>query len=338
MFCWPQSAFAARPLASGVFWQIDGARLASWSDAKLASEVALLKRAGLDTLIIHHTVRWDSKTGQYVTFVPNTVFPLYPEAKNRDALGAIFKAAEEQHVKIVLGDIPAPSDIIYKNPQQAIHTWLSEDANNYRRALIEKYKDSPSFYGYYISNELNPRNINAAQKKEWIDATRKVAQLVKGIKPDLTVIHPIGLYAQWTKDSDGLERPHAPSPDYLNAFWRDWVKEIPQIDAWMMIDGIGTSLASLQSTDVAQTWGAQLAHDFHKQFWVDVENAVMGNKGYFSFPFDRLKASLVVAAKHGDYIVLFEYLSYMSPNNDRVASQNLYLDYLQYYDRMMEDH
>jgi hypothetical protein len=332
-----QAALAAPSPATGVFWQINTARLATFSDTQLAHEVSLLKRAGFDTLIIQYTAQWDSKAERYQSFVPNEYFSVYPQIEKRDPLAAIFKAAQAQQVKVIVGDFLAPPDIRYKNPQQAFGHFLSQDANNYRRALLEKYKDSPAFDGYYIANEPNPRSITSEQKLLWMDATRQVAKLVKSIKPDLVVVHSIGLYAQWLKDDKGVEHPYAPTAEYLDAFWRDWVKDIPEIDAWMVIDGIGTSMASLKTTDVAQQWGAKLTHEYDKQFWVDVENAVMGRKGHYPFPLEKLQASLDVAAKHADKIVLFEYLNYMSPNNGRAEAQNLYLDYLQYFDRKQAD-
>jgi len=336
LFSWLQPASAGQPLAKGVFWQLNGARLELWSDEQLAREVALLKRAGLEVLIIQYGASWNNTAGQYQTYIPNAEFPLIPQAVNRDPLAAVFKAARQHRVKVVLGDFLIPQSLRYKDLPQALEAWLSEKANRFRRELIEKYKDDPSFYGYYIPNEPNPYYVEN-RKAEWVEATRKVAALVKEAKPDLTLMHSIGLYAQWKKEGDGTLRPYAPSVEYLDAFWRDWFKGIPQIDVWMIIDGIGTSMASLQSTDTAQAWGAQLSREHGKAFWVDVENAVMGNKGHYPFPFSRLKASLDVAAKHTDHIVLFEYLGYMSPNSNKIEAQNLYLDYLQYHARLSPD-
>src|SRR5690625_6871835 len=45
------SAIADRALATGTFWQLGKTRLESWSDEQLAAEVAVVKEAGMDTIL-----------------------------------------------------------------------------------------------------------------------------------------------------------------------------------------------------------------------------------------------------------------------------------------------
>jgi hypothetical protein len=60
-----------------------------------------------------------------------------------------------------------------------------------------------------------------------------------------------------------------------------------------------------------------------------VENAVMGRQ-YNSYTIGQLASSLDVAVKYADKIVLFEHLNYMTPNNNKPTSKQLYGDYIKY--------
>lgn len=325
----PAAAQTGKALATGTFWQLGQTRLNNWSDQQLADEVAEVKRAGMDTILIHYSAMWESPVKSYRTFAPNDSFATFHEFTHRDPLRAIFRAAERHNVKIILGDFLIPPDLRYEQPEEAIAIWLSPKALAFRRHLINKFADSPSFVGYYISNEPNPYKVQKAGP-QWVEATRTLARFIREQKSDLKIIHSIGLYAEWHAESQGKRHPSAPSPAYLDQFWRPWIEGIPEIDIWMMIDGIGTSLSYLEHADKAQAWGRTIAHEAGKTFWVDVENAVMGAKGYHAFPMKRLQESLEVAAKYADKIVLFEHLSYMSPNSRKPAAQQLYREYLQY--------
>lgn len=325
-----QSETGMKPLASGTFWQIGTGRLATWTDGKLSDEVAVVRDMGMDVILIQYSAHWDALKKAYQTFVPNNSFELYPGLSDRDPLGAIFRAAERTGVKIIVGDFLTPPPLRYEQPKLAFEYWLSTEAMEFRRTIIERYKDSPSFYGYYISNEPNPRSVQSPEdKNRWIQSTKEVTNYIKSLKSDLKIVHSIGLYAEWVGGG-----PTPPSRAYLDAFWRPWVSELNNVDIWMVIDGIGTSMSVLSHTGMAQEWGKELAHSHNKEFWVDVENAVMTTE-FKPFPIEKLAMSLGVAARHADKIVLFEHLSYMSPNSSNPDAPKLYSDYLQYRETIL---
>src|SRR5690606_31371327 len=119
---------------------------------------------------------------------------LFAGLENRHPLRAIFREAEKQNVKIILGDFLAPMNLRYTEPERAFETWLSPEAEKFRRALVEEFKDSPALGGYYIANEPNFHRVQGEEaRRRWIDSTRKVAQFIKSIKPDLKIIQSIGL-------------------------------------------------------------------------------------------------------------------------------------------------
>lgn len=324
-------ASAIEPVASGTFWQINTSRLADWSDAQLADEVSAVKKAGMDTIIIHYTAGWNPQSQKYQSFFHGDGFSTFDSLDNRQPLHAIFKAAEKQDVKIVLGDFLAPSNLRYTDASKALQEWTSLQSQQFRRSLITTFKDSPSFYGYYIANEVYPSRVKSNEDQLlWITATQQVTHFVKQLKPDLKIIHPIGLYPQWHFDEEGKRTLSAPSQEFLQQFWQPWMQQLKDVDIWMTIDGVGTAMATLQNSDQAQLWIGEMAHDAGKEYWVDVEDAVMNNKGYHSFTMDQLEKSLKVASKHADKIVLFEHLLYMSPHSTRKTARQLYQDYLTY--------
>ena len=328
-----QASQAMPPIATGTFWQLGATRLSQpqWTDAGLAAEVAAVKRAGMDTIIIHYSAHWNTAKGEYETFVPNAGFPLFSGLEGRHPLRAIFQAAEKESVKVIIGDFLVPTDLRYTQAAKAFEIWTSPAAQTFRRQLIEEFKDSPSFSAYYLANEPNQYRIQSeADRKLWLSSTQKVARRIKQLKPDLKLIHSIGLYAQWHPDASGVLKPAPPSREYLDVFWRPWVQRIPEIDIWMLIDGIGTMMSTVKHTDMAQQWGKELVRGAGKEYWVDVENAVMNSRGYYAFSLETLVDSLQIAAKHADKIVLFEHLNYMSPNSSKDASKALYQDYLEY--------
>jgi hypothetical protein len=107
------------------------------------------------------------------------------------------------------------------------------------------------------------------------------------------------------------------------------VEQVDQVDAWMIIDGVGTGLSNLTHTDKSQAWCAGLCKEYGKQYWTDVENAVMGAKSY-PFSMSRFEKSLRVAAKYADVIVTFDYAHYMSKQSDKEKARQLYEDYKKY--------
>ena len=226
-----RNVLAIEPVASGTFWQLNASRLKTWSDAQLTAEVAAVKQAGMDTIIIHYTAVWNAPSQQYQTFFHGAGFPVFDNLKNRHPLQAIFKAAEKQKIKIVLGDFLAPSDSRYTNTAKAMQEWTSPKSQEFRRSLIQAFQNSSSFYGYYIPNEVYPSRVeNNDDQLWWIKSTQEIAHFVKQLKPDLKIIHPIGLYPQWHFDDEGKRTLSAPSQEFLQQFWQPWMQQIKDVD------------------------------------------------------------------------------------------------------------
>lgn len=317
----PPAPSLRRPaLLDGAFWAFGYDHWAQTfaTDARLAAEVEVGHRIGLDTLILYTL---NGQDGSYSTVAPDTPLPMSAAWRGRDPLEAILSVADRLGVRVYLGDAQPTG---WNRPVGDEATEVHAVLDAYRAALIRRYEHHPSFVGYYLNFECCPA--------EWDNdptvparLANDTAELVKRLCPRLVMIQPIGLY-QWRDAPDGPWR-HVTPPE-LERFWRPWIAAAPAIDIYLAIDGVGTNLAPLGFTDVNQACLRRLCEEAGKTFWVDVENADFSD--YTSMPMARLQASLEVAAQHGEQLVTFCYLNYMSPNNGREGSARLYREYAAY--------
>lgn len=334
---------APLPLLDGGFWQLGPDILKQYSDDDLAQEVKDMHRLGMHVLIIQYAVEpnWADSQEDSVSYISNTVYPVHPAFKNRKAFSTIFRAADQYGMHVYLGgmQLKHPIEDDYENN---VARWSSDRALKFRKQLIERYAGYQSFKGFYIPNEPNPYTLIAKRCDPdlLIQATAKVAQAVKAVKTDLNVVMPIGLYLRPTGRGDYI---HASRQD-LDLFWRPWVEQLEHVDTWMVIDGLGTRLSDLDHTAMAQHWARDLAHEFEKTYWTDVENAHMytdaqGRYHGEPLPLADLIRSMSVASRFADQTITFDYLHYMSQrssNPQAVRLHQAYQKYIQAFDDVAE--
>jgi len=322
-----------RPVLDGGFWQVGPGLCRTFTDQMLAAEVGNFKAQGMDLLMVQYsTAQYDHDAETYYAYVDTDIFPMHPELVGRDPIGSILAAADKHGVRVVLGGMlmPMPRTVNY---EQNIAIWTSEKAMNYRRTILKKFAHHPSLWGWYTPNEPNPALLysSGCDPQKMIDATKQVIALVKETNPKLKTVKSIGLYRE-PKEVDGSTVYALVSREYLDSFWRPWVSQLTNVDAWMVIDGVGTELSNLTHTDMAQEWAASLCKEFGKEMWSDVECAHMGASSY-PFTIEELIPSLRVAANHADVIVTFDYAHYMSKLSTKEAARKLWQDYAEYYIR-----
>lgn len=315
-------ALRRAPLLDGAFWAFHYENWAQHyaTDAALAAEVDRAHAAGLDLIILYTITGAD---GVFSTAVPGTNLPQSPWWQGRDPVEAILARADTLGMQVYLSDTsPDGFDRPVATEQAAA---VTQTLTAYRRQSLARYQAHPSLTGYYINYECCPDNFGN-DPAEPARLAQELAALVKAECPRLRVVQPVGLYG-WR------ESPNAPwatvTPDPLERFWRPFMQATPDVDAFMVIDGVGTGLAPLNYTDANQARLRALCEETGKAMWTDVELAVMGDK-YESMSLGRVAASLEVAARHADTIVGFCYINYMSPANGRELSARLYRDYQAY--------
>ncbi len=323
-----------QPLLDGGFWQLGPGILEHYSDSDLEDEVKDMHDLGMRILIVQYAVEpnWEAEQEDYVAYIRNAVYPLHPAFKDRNPFGAIFRAADRHDMQVYLGGMLLKQPL-EENYEAKVDRWASERAIRFRKEIIARYAGYQSFKGYYIPNEPNPYVLVAKRCDPdlLLAATAKVAEAVKSVKPDLEVVMPIGLYLRPTGRGGYL---HASRQD-LDLFWRPWVEQLEQVDTWMVIDGLGTRLSDLDHTAIAQRWAHDLAHEFGKAYWTDVENARMytDDQGrYHSEPFEfgELVRSMAVASRFADRTVTFDYIHYMSQRSSRPEAVRLNRAYQKY--------
>lgn len=322
------------PVLDGGFWQLGPGILAQYSDEDLQAELKDMHGLGMDILVIQYAVEpnWEPGQEDYVAYLPNTVYPVHPAFKSRKPFSAIFRTADQLGMRVYVGGmlLKHPIEDDYENN---INRWSSKKALRFRKELIARFAGYQSFAGYYIPNEPNPYTLIAKRCDPdlLIQATAKVAEAVKSVKPDLEVVMPIGLYLRPTGRGGFI----LASEKDLQMFWQPWIERLEQVDTWMVIDGLGTGLSNLDHTAMAQRWARSLAHMFGKAYWTDVENAHMytdlGGR-YHSEPFElaELVCSMSVASRFADQAVTFDYIHYMSRRSTKPAAVQLHRAYQKY--------
>ncbi len=325
----PPAPRLRRPaLLDGAFWAFHYPHWAErWDDAALAAEVDHAHAIGLDTLILYTVSGGD---GEWSTVMPDAPLPQMEAWAGRDPLKVILSRADALGMRAYIGDAP-PTGYSLPGEEQAVMAESRERLDAYRSALLERYGAHPSLVGYYLNFELCPANfgndptVPAAQ-------VQQLAALISGLRPDLEIVLPLGLYRWRDTPEDNWEFV---GPEQLRAFWHPFIAAVPDVDVIMVIDGRGTGLSPLALTDLNQAAVRAVCDELGKTMWTDVECAVMGARGYYSFPIGRLAASMEVAAQHADRLVTFDYPNYLSPTNGREPSARLYEDYREYRNTLL---
>jgi uncharacterized protein DUF4434 len=336
-----KDALLPPPVLDGGFWQLGPGILEHYSDEDLQAEIEDMHGLGMKVLIIQYAVEPNWKPGQddYVAYISNTVYPVHPAFKGRNPFGMIFRTADRLGMRVYLGGmlLKQPFEEDYENN---VARWSSDEALRYRKELVARFAGYQSFAGYYIPNEPNPYVLVAKRCDPdlLLAATAKVVEAVKSVKPDLEVVMPIGLYLRPTGRGSYL---HASRQD-LDLFWRPWIERLDQVDTWMVIDGLGTRLSDLDHTAMAQRWARDIAHEFGKAYWTDVENARMYTDAqgrYHSEPFEfgDLVRSMSVASRFADEAITFDYIHFMSQRSSKPEAVRLYEAYQKYVRAFEED-
>lgn len=322
------------PVLDGGFWQLGPGILEHFSDEDLEAEIKDMHDLGMRILIIQYMVEpnWEAGQKDYVAYIRNTVYPMHPAFKDRNPFGAIFRAADRNNMRVYLGGMLLKQPI-EQDYEANVARWSSKRAIRFRKEIVTRYAGYQSFAGYYIPNEPNPFLMIAKRcdPDVLLTATGKVVDAVKSVKPDLDVVMPIGLYLRPTGKGSHL---YTTRHD-LDLFWRLWVESLTSVDTWMVIDGIGTGMSDLDHTAMAQSWARDLAHEYGKSYWTDVENARMytDTEGlYHSQPLSLgdLVRSISVASRFADQTVTFDYIHYMSRRSNRPEAVRLFEGYSQY--------
>ena len=314
----------------GGFWQLGPGILGQFSDEELAREVSYMNDLGMDIIMIQYSVMpiWQKGQEDYIAYVPNSVYPLHPAFQNRAPFESVLDAADKEDMQVYIGGMLIRKPF-KENYREYVSNWCSIKALKFRLELIERFSAHPSFRGFYCPNEPNPAKLaqNGLDPEVLLRATKRVTSFLKSLKPDLEIVKAIGLYLE----PDGKGGHEYASREYLDDFWRPFVSGLEDVDVWMVIDGVGTGLSNIKHTAMSQEWAMNLAHEYGKEYWTDVENARMGYvNGKYSaepFPMSKLEKSLEVASRFAKRMVTFDYLHYMSRQSQKEKARALHRDY-----------
>ena len=159
--------------------------------AQWESYIDEMAKINIRCIIVNVTVQFRTMFGQNTAHYPSKLYPR-SDIRSNDPIRAILRAAERnsQHVFIGLGhtyggNLPNTTDIMDE--------------------LFALYSDSPAFYGWYESEEVNIRKNNAVLE-QW-KKLRAHASLLSPVKP--IMISPYSCGLEYDEKTGGVH------PDFL---------------------------------------------------------------------------------------------------------------------------
>ncbi len=323
------------PVLNGAVWELSPDTLARYTDEDLEAQVKDMHDLGMRVLIIRYIADPARDDGQedYVAYISSSVFPTHPAFKDRKPFSAIFRAAVQHDMRVYLGGLPFKQPI-EQDYEANIDQWSSPRAIQYRQEFIERYAGYRSFAGYYVPNTPDPSVLiaNRCDPDCLLTATADVVNAVKSANPGLDIVMPIGLYQRPNGKGGYLYT----SAQDLKLFWRPWVQQLSGVDTWMVIDGLGSRLSTLDHTAMAQRWARDLAHEFDKSYWTVVETQQMKNNSDGQAPgkpfsLGALVRSLSIATRFADQTIASDYLNAMGQQSPNPVAVRLHGAYTKYF-------
>jgi hypothetical protein len=278
-------------LITGTFLQLDYTNTrdqeGSWKD-----ELKAMKDAGLDLLIVP---AYSGSTG-----------PVY------SVMDELFAEANRQGISIMIGTFSNHSyywtDLSKKQLSETLEKTKAEITDLYNR-----YGDNPAFYGWYITDEIDEKDLIPSK----FDLTTwYYSEQVNHIK-SLTPEKPIMLSPSYESNT---------SPKWWEEKY-DKFLEVVKIDILGPQDSVG---AKRSTPEMVSTFfqAFKNACDKHGvRLWADVE--IFDIDVWLPADIDLVKRQLFAVEPFVEKVVIFEFNHYMNPykNNN---TKKLYENYLQW--------
>ncbi|MEX2310362.1 MAG: DUF4434 domain-containing protein [Pirellulales bacterium] len=300
----------SRPGATGAFIQIR--RLAENSASWWRAELALMKRIGMDTLVVNYVAR------DNVYFYPTSVSGGVPGAV--DSIENILDAADEHRMKVFLG-LHMDHDQ-YRSSSFDLQANLSQGQAELNE-LWTRYGSHASLAGWYMPQEINDymvthqpelRDDIVAYTKDLATQARLLTGLPMMISPFFGQNPDAAAYARWW-DETGLPETG--------------------VDIVALQDGVGTHRTTIDEAKAVFQALQPVLVKHGVAFWANNEsfNQIHGwpvdDRRWAAEPtgIDTFVAQIESAAPFVEKSITFEFSTYMSPQRT-LAAEKLYQDYL----------
>lgn len=277
----------------------------NWTNEQWMNDLNNMKDVGIDTLILIRGVFYDR------TNYPSKYFKT-TRTEDDDFAGLILKGAAERGMNVYLG------------MHIANLTWndgdvLTEIKNNkiFVDEVYDRYKDIPSFKGWYIPHEVGNDIFNIC------DVVNGLTDICKSKDPS-KLVH-ISPFFQV-----GPNVPHEYSPqEHADEWDRIYAKCGKNLDSASYQDGV----IDFDLYDEYFRLTREVCDKHNIELWCNTELIDPYTRGrqFDPIPFDVLKRKLNHAGLYTSKTITFEFSHFLSPQSIYQSARNLNRLYKDYY-------
>ena len=271
---------------TGSFLQLDDSNL-SWTQKQWEDELAAMKRAGMDTLIIGTTAQ------DTYAFCRIKSYPLFDECGTADPLGTLLSISEKLDISVYVGFYSWDSE---KRQTEQEFQEFTRRCNQIADELWANYGRHKAFVGWYvlsweIGNAPDEQNLG-------VKAYREIMTHLRTITPKL----PILMSPYFTLDT---------SPENIETGWTKLL-DVLKPDILAPQDGVGCN-RGLTPDNVTPYLSAyrRAAKATGVRFWANVEVFDMA-AGMKPASTERIVRQLQAVSPDADKVIIFEYNHYLS--------------------------
>ncbi len=279
------SAKVLKPI-TGAFLQFDAVNL-GWSEKQWDSELASMRKMGMDTLIIDAIARDDSAFGKV------DGYPLFAKCGTGDPLQTILDASLKYHIKVFVGLYAWNWD----SQTSADFEEFGKRCRGVAESVWRQYGKHKAFGGWYILGwELG--NVSVADNVGVLLYSQVVSQL-RTLSPKM----PVVMAPYFSLDA---------TPEQMEKYWENALPLIKP-DILALQDGVGCD-RKLTPENVKPYFKAvaNACKSAKIKFWADVEVFDIP-AGWKPAPADRIVEQLRSVTPYVEKIVIWEYNHYLSP-------------------------
>lgn len=241
-----------------------------------------------------------------------------------DILEIIYSTANTLNMNVMC-DIDLRGGDLY---QKSTIEELTQNSNQYIEEYYKRYGHHPSFWGWYLNNEINPiENTDYEQSYFWRTVWKSVVEKCHKVAPNSKVsISPFFLL-----DKESYRGFKYLEPKEYEEWWYHTMKETG-IDILMLQDS-GAEHLSFFTLDDRRPFFQAFANACRRagsEFWVNIETGQVKaidwdhalkmekdfNEAWEFTEIEWLKQKLNLAAEYGTGIINWGYYPLMAPNEE----------------------
>lgn len=278
----------------------------NWTNEQWARDLDYMKEVGMDTLILMRGVFYDK------CIYPSKIFPTLKK-ENEDFAGFILEEAAKRDMQVFMGMYI--SNLTWNDGDYRFEV---EQNKKFIKEVLERYKDIPSFKGWYIPQEGGSRMYNL---KETMGA---LAALCKEFTPDKPVL--ISPFFRGRNHASDFF-----TPEYTEELWMDLLEESGKyIDYCAFQDGT----VPLEEYDRYLAAIKRVCDRYDIKLWANVESFERDvRQMYYPIPFDVLRRKIEIAQEYVEKCITFEFSHFLSPQSIYPSAKNLNTLYRNYYEK-----